>query len=117
MAVTVVIVDDNAGFRAMARVVLREAGYVVVGEAGDAAEGLTVARRVRPDWVLLDVNLPDSDGFRVAARLAEDEDAPVVVLTTGRDVSEYEPPPALAHVRGLIAKERLSADALEALLA
>ena len=66
----VLIVDDHEPFRAVAREVLERAGYVVAGEAGDAAEALAAVAADAPDAVLLDVQLPDRDGFSVAAELA-----------------------------------------------
>ena len=62
---------------------------MVVGEAADAAAAIEAARDLRPDFVLLDVGLPDMDGIAVAERLAAEPDPPVVVLTSGRDVSDY----------------------------
>ena len=65
-----VIVDDHPGFRSSARALLEAAGFEVVGEAGDGASGLATVDRLRPRIVLLDIQLPDIDGFAVAERLA-----------------------------------------------
>jgi two-component system nitrate/nitrite response regulator NarL len=70
MAKRVLIVDDHAPFRAVARALLEGAGYVVAGEAADAAEALAAVTVEAPDAVLLDVQLPDRDGFSVATALA-----------------------------------------------
>ena len=70
MPSTVLIVDDHAAFRASARALLEADGFVVVGEAADDREALDQARVLRPDVVLLDIQLPDADGFTVADRLA-----------------------------------------------
>lgn len=59
---TILIVDDHAGFRLQARALLEADGFVVVGEAVDGATGLTAARTLKPDLVLLDVGLPDIEG-------------------------------------------------------
>ena len=67
MARTVLIIDDHPSFRASARHVLEDAGFVVIGEAEDGASGLAAANAMRPAVVLLDVQLPDIDGFDVAA--------------------------------------------------
>ena len=64
------IVDYHAGFRRAAREALEDEGYAVVGEAGTGAEALASVDRLRPDVILLDVQLPDMTGFQVADRLA-----------------------------------------------
>ncbi len=69
MALTVLIVDDHPSFRASARVLLEAEGFDVIGEAADGTSGIEEASRLRPDLVLLDVQLPDIDGFDVASRL------------------------------------------------
>ena len=66
---TAVIVDDHPSFRAVARTVLETDGFIVVGTASDGESGVAEALRLEPDVVLLDVELPDIDGFEVAARL------------------------------------------------
>jgi DNA-binding NarL/FixJ family response regulator len=116
MAETVLIVDDHPGFRAAARRLLELEGYVVVGEAADGHSALDAARALRPDFVLLDVQLPDIDGFEVTARLAADEVATVVVLTSTRDRGDYGERVTQSGARGFIAKSELSGAALHALL-
>jgi DNA-binding NarL/FixJ family response regulator len=86
---TVLVVDDHSGFRHEARRLLEDAGYDVVGEAADAMSALTATRRLSPDVVLLDVQLPDDDGFAVAKVLTTSADPPAVVLISGRDQSDY----------------------------
>ena len=109
----VLIVDDHATFRAMARTVLADAGFEVVGEAADAESALAAARNLRPDCVLLDVQLGDADGFEVAEELAR---ATAVVLTSGRDPEDLQPLINGSAAKGFIPKEKLSASALEELL-
>jgi len=116
MTTTVLIVDDHGGFRARARRLLEAEGYEVVGEAADGAAGVAAARRLAPDLVLLDLQLPDTTGFAVAAELCGAPDAPAVVLTSTRDAAEFG---ALAQgngARGFVAKAELSGAALDALL-
>ena len=67
---TVLIVDDHEGFRQSARALLEAEGFAVVGDAADGAAAVAEVARLRPDVVLLDVQLPDLDGFAVAGRLA-----------------------------------------------
>ena len=113
---SVLIVDDHASFRAIARAVLTEGGLDVVGEATDGNSALTAARQLRPDCVLLDVQLGDDDGFAVAQALADVGGAPAVVLTSSRDPRDFESRLSTSVARGFIAKESLSAAALGELL-
>lgn len=113
---TVLIVDDHAEFRTSARALLTAGGWRVVGEAASGAEGLLLAARLRPEVVLLDIALPDQDGFGVAVALAQDPDPPHVVLVSSRDQRAYGPRIALAPVRGFLPKQRLSGTALADLL-
>jgi DNA-binding NarL/FixJ family response regulator len=110
---TVVIVDDHAEFRAAARALLESEGFDIVGEAADAAEAVAVVARLRPQVVLLDIQLPDRDGFAVAKELGEGLD---VVLTSSRDARAYGRRLEAASVRGFIAKRELSGRALAALV-
>src|SRR5919199_783600 len=64
---TVLVVDDHPTFRATARALLEAEGFDVIGEAEDGASALAEIDRLQPEIVLLDVQLPDIDGFEVAA--------------------------------------------------
>ena len=86
----IVIVDDHAVFRAWARAVLAADGFSIVGEAVDGASAIAEVRAAQPDVVLLDVQLPDSDGFEVADALQAVPLRPAIVLTSSRDASAYE---------------------------
>jgi DNA-binding NarL/FixJ family response regulator len=116
MARTVVIVDDHDGFRAQARVMLARAGYDVVREAPDGASAVRASRELRPDLVLLDVQLPDMTGFEVARRVFEETDPPAVVLISSREASDYGARVGRSGARGFITKAELSIGALEAVL-
>ena len=100
----------------MARALLASEGYTIVGEAVDGASALVAARELRPEVVLLDVQLPDTDGFAVAAELTRDPDAPAVVLTSSRDGSDYGPCITFCGARGFVPKGDLSGAAIAALL-
>lgn len=113
--ITILIVDDHAHFRLQARALLEADGFVVVGEAGDGASGLRAARALRPDLVLLDIGLPDIDGFEVARDLAADGPPPRVVLTSSREAGAYGPRLAASRVLGFIAKDELSGPTIRAL--
>jgi DNA-binding NarL/FixJ family response regulator len=116
MAITVLIVDDHPSFRASARMLLESEGFEVVGEAEDGASALAAVRDLAPQVVLLDVQLPDINGFEVAERITFNGSAPKVVLTSSRDVDDLGPLAQSACVCGFIPKSELSGAALEALL-
>ena len=116
MTVSVLIVDDHAGFRRRARRLLEAEGFAVVGEAGDGAAGVAAARALSPDVVLLDVNLPDTDGFAVAERLTADPGAPAVVITSTRDAADVADRVRACGARGFVPKGELSGAALTTLV-
>jgi DNA-binding NarL/FixJ family response regulator len=116
MARTVVIVDDHPSFRSSARMLLESDGFVVVGEAATGQEGVDVALELRPDLVLLDVNLPDIDGFEVATRITADPQPPSVILTSSRDSTDFGPLVEKSGALGFVPKSELSGAALEGLL-
>jgi DNA-binding NarL/FixJ family response regulator len=113
---TVLIVDDHAPFRAVARALLPLEGFAVVGEAADALSALDAVGRLRPDVVMLDIQLPDLDGFEVARRLAQAGDPPVIVLVSSRDRSAYRRRLADSPARGFIPKSDLSGAVVAALV-
>jgi DNA-binding NarL/FixJ family response regulator len=116
MGASVLIVDDHSGFRAQARRMLESEGYRVVGEAGDAASALEAARALGPDLALVDVYLPDRDGFEVASRLGGLVAPPAVVLTSSHDGAEFAQCVAESGARGFVPKTELSRAAIEQLL-
>jgi len=116
MRPTVVIVDDHDGFRSSARALLEAEGFNVVGEAADGASALAVINLLRPRIVLLDIRLPDIDGFEVAARLARAGDPPAVVLVSTRDASAYRRRLARSAACGFLSKSELSGNAISALV-
>jgi DNA-binding NarL/FixJ family response regulator len=116
MRPTLLIVDDHAGFRSLARRLLTSGGFEVVGEAANGQAAVTAARRLQPDVVLLDVQLPDIDGFEVMMRLRQDAAGPAVVLTSSRDRSDYGERVDRSGARGFIPKAELSGAAMRALI-
>ena len=116
MATTVLIVDDHPSFRDGARLLLESEGYEVVGEAADGASAVSRSDDLCPDVVLLDVNLPDLDGFEVADRLARSHCPPSVVLTSNRDAADFGPLVESSGARGFISKPELSGRSLAELV-
>ena len=116
MGRTVLIVDDHAGFRVAARALLEAGGFDVVGEAEDGATAVLAAAELRPEVVLLDIQLPDVDGFSVAERLASDCVSATIVLISSRDVSSFRRRVAAHPTWGFIPKSELSTEALAAAL-
>jgi DNA-binding NarL/FixJ family response regulator len=116
---TVLIVDDHPGFRLTARTLLEAEGYEVLGEAENGVEALRLVRELGPELVLLDVQLPDFDGFEVAARImaARSGNGPKVILTSSRDGSDFGPLVTQCGARGFVAKAELSGVALARLTA
>jgi DNA-binding NarL/FixJ family response regulator len=113
---SILIVDDHEPFRAQAREMLTEAGFTVVGEAIDGKGALAAVDRMRPALVLLDVQLPDLDGFEVTRQLLAQREPPAVVLVSTREASDYGRRIHRSGALGFITKSRLSGDTLQAML-
>lgn len=114
---TVVIVDDHADFRAQATELLQSAGYVVVGSCPDGRSGLDAIAALRPDVVLLDVQLPDIDGFGVMAQVDTLAVCPAVVLISTREAADYGGRVGRSGAAGFITKAELSAQSLAQVIA
>jgi DNA-binding NarL/FixJ family response regulator len=113
---SVLIVDDHSGFRAKARALLEAEGLDVVGEAEDGTTGLQEVERLRPQVVLLDVQLPDMDGFEVVSRLAVNG-GPRVILVSSHDLCDFGRLVEGSGAAGFIPKAELSGAAIADLLA
>jgi len=119
MAVTVLIVDDHPSFRATARLLLEVEGYDVVGEAKDGHEAIAQTNLLRPDLVLLDVNLPDMDGMAVAERLTMNGHGapiPAVVLVSTVERAALGSAVETCGARGFLPKSDLGSPRLIDLL-
>ena len=112
----VLVVDDHQGFRRCAGTLLTEAGYDVVGEAETGTAAVSLAGEVDPELVLLDVQLPDLDGFEVAARLLERDAELKIVLVSSRERSVYGSLVEQSGAIGFISKGDLSRELIEELL-
>jgi len=112
----VLVVDDHPSFRRSAAALLAAEGFEVVGEAEDGASALALAAELAPDVVLLDVQLPDIDGFEVAARLRERGGDEAIVLVSSREREAYGPLVEASGARGFVGKADLSRAVLDRLL-
>jgi DNA-binding NarL/FixJ family response regulator len=112
----IVIVDDDPSFLATVRLLLEAEGFVVVGEALNGLDGVAAVLELEPDIVLVDVNLPDIDGFEVVKRLTDGESAPPVVLTSIRSAADFGDLVERSHARGFITKAEMSGEALTEML-
>ncbi len=91
-SVLVLIIDDDAAHRTIARHALENAGYAVE-EAPDGEEGLRVAKRARPDLVLLDIMMPKVDGYQVCSELRRNPEfmnLPILMATALDDIESVE---------------------------
>jgi DNA-binding NarL/FixJ family response regulator len=116
MRQTVLIVDDHDGFRESASALLEAEGFSVVGAVADGDAALAAVERLRPEVVVLDVQLPDLDGFEVAERLSATPQSPSVVLVSSREAAAYGPRLRSVPVRGFITKAELTGAALRKLV-
>jgi CheY-like chemotaxis protein len=112
----VLVVDDDSAFRGLAARVLRGWGYVVVGEAGTVAEALQRAVELAPDAALVDVGLPDGDGFTLARQLLALPRAVRVVLISSDAGRADVRAAAAAGASGFVPKDELSGLVLRHLL-
>ena len=116
MGITLLIVDDHPSFRASARELLEAEGFDVIGEAEDGASALAAIHDLHPDVVLLDVQLPDMNGFEVATKATSNGTRSQIVLVSSRDGSDFGPMVLESGARGFIPKGELSGARLAALV-
>lgn len=107
MLVNIVVVDDDPGFRRIAKTLLTARGLRVVAESQDAASALAAVREHRPDGLLLDLHLPDHDGVTVARMLRAEEQPPRIVLTSTEQSFWSADELKQAGIECFIAKDRL----------
>jgi CheY-like chemotaxis protein len=116
MGTRILIVDDDARFRALARALLEASGYTIAAEAADGAEALAVAARVGPDAALVDVQLPDTDGPTLACRLHQTDSNLRIVLTSTDPTLVVPAALAQSGAVAFVAKDRLAITDLAPLL-
>ena len=83
----ILVIDDEEKIRAFMRISLNAEGYTCI-EASDAASGLSVYNQHKPNLVILDLGLPDSDGFRVLRKIRQSSKVPVLILSARDQESE-----------------------------
>ena len=115
MARSVLVVDDSAPFRATARALLEARGNRVVAAVAGGGEALAAVEALRPDAVLLDINLPDADGIAVAGRLSG-AGGPAVVLVSTLDAASLSGAIERSGARGFLPKDDLTSPHLVELL-
>ena len=117
-SVRVLTVDDHATFREAARaVVAATSGFETVGEATSGEEGVAAAVRLRPDLVILDVQLPDIDGYEAARRIAPHRPSVVICLVSTEDDALEGDPARRCGASAYIRKQDLRPSVLEELWA
>ena len=116
MSTSVLVIDDDPGFRALAVRMLAGMGLAVVGEAGDVESARRAAKRLRPQAALVDVGLPDGDGVALAGVLAALPWRPRVVLTSSDRDATTDADARSIGAAGFIAKDDLPSGLVLALL-
>jgi pilus assembly protein CpaE len=114
--VSVVVVDDQAPFRLAARAVLRRTeGFELVGEAENGLEALTLVETLKPDLVLMDINMPEMGGIEATRQIVAELPATVVILCSTYGVNDLPPEAATSGARAYVHKEQLSAKTIRRL--
>jgi CheY-like chemotaxis protein len=116
MRSSVLVVDDDSAFRGLATRVLTGWGHIVIGEAGTVADAVRRAVELEPDVALVDVGLPDGDGFALARRLVVLPHPPRVVLVSASADDAQQPAACRAGAVALLPKELLADTSLRLLL-
>ena len=114
--VRILVVDDQVAYRRLLVRLLNTNGFDVVGEAGTGEDALRQVEATAPDAVLLDVLLPDFDGFEVARRVAAGAARPAIVFISSRQREDFGVILDLGLVRGFISKDQLTVERLNGLL-
>jgi CheY-like chemotaxis protein len=110
-SIRVLIVDDNAGFLGAASQVLEQEGLVVVGVASSGGEAVQALRELRPDVVLVDIDLGEESGFMVAQQLADADGIPIVLISAYPE-ADFVDLVAASPAVGFVSKRNLSASAV-----
>ena len=113
--IRVVVADDQALVRVgFCGIISATPGFIVVGEAGNGAEAVEVARRARPDVILMDVRMPVMNGIEATRQITQSTDVRALILTTF-DLDEYVFAALRAGASGFLLKDTLPAELLTAI--
>lgn len=113
---TVLVIDDNRAFREAVRQLLKRGGFAVIAEAENGYDGIQQAAAHRPDIAVVDVQLPDIDGFEVAEQIGGLNLSIQVILTSSLDGADFGALVTESLAAGFVPKAELSSSAIEALL-
>ena len=112
--VRVLIVDDQPPFRDASRMVVEMTdGFEVAGEAENGEQGVELAANLKPDLVLMDVQMPGIDGLEATRRITSVDDPPQVLVMSTHESGDYDASAIAAGAFGFIPKSQFSMDALE----
>ena len=115
---SVVVVDDQTPFRQAAKAVLRRlSGFEFVGEASNGLEAIELVDALRPELVLMDINMPEMGGIEAARRMVSAHPEVVVFLCSTYDVNDLPPGAADSGASAYLNKERFGAELLRRLWA
>jgi pilus assembly protein CpaE len=110
---SVLVVDDQMPFRSAAKAVLRRMeGFELAGEAASGTEAIELVERLRPELVLMDINMPEMNGIEATRRITSAHPDVVVILCSTYDASDLPSDAAVSGASGYLNKEQLGADTL-----
>jgi len=110
---SVLVVDDQVPFRSAAKAVLRRMeGFELAGEAASGSEAIELVDRLRPELVLMDINMPEMNGIEATRRITSAHPGVVVILCSTYDASDLPSGAAVSGASGYLNKEQLGADSL-----
>ena len=100
----IVIADDDPGLRSYLRTLLTDLGYVVVAEATDGREAVSLTRQLHPDLVLMDIKMPNMDGLEASRQIDLEGICPIVLLSAYSDRTLVQRACSLSAVQAYLVK-------------
>ena len=112
--VRVLIVDDQLPFREASRMVVEMTdGFAVAGEAGNGEEAVELAQSLRPDLILMDVQMPGIDGLEATRQISQLDDPPPVVVMSTHESGDYRQTAVAAGAIAFVPKSEFGMEVLE----